>query len=378
MTHVAALLVVCTLAGGPVAPGPTGLQNTPMRPTPGAGAVSDATSTRAPRLPKPMRADAIARVARLRINSVVAVHTVSQAVAVAPGLPFAWPREEGLGSGVVIDAAGLILTNAHVIDRANVLHIRTPDGDDIEATLIGSDPDVDLALLRASDARGLRPAPLADADRLHVGDWVVAMGNPLGLHHTVTAGIVSAKERALDDSGIEYLQTDATLSPGSSGGPLFDLAGRVVGITVGMLSQTGQNVGLNLAIPVSIVREVLPHLLSGSVAHGWTGVLTTRLSPRGAAARGLSSGGLVIIAVRKEGPAWRAGLRLGDVVTGFVDAPNVELSHFYAYIRSGSPGTIVRMTVWRDGQRLVVPVELGRRPRPNGADGTPQPPSEEQ
>jgi serine protease Do len=284
--------------------------------------------------------------------------------AASPGLTVVQPKEEGLGSGVVIDTNGLILTNAHVIDGAGVIHIRTPDGDDVKATVIGTDPDVDLALLRASDARGLRPAPLGDSDRLQVGDWVVAIGNPLGLHHTVTAGIVSAKARTLDDSGVEYLQTDAAVSPGSSGGPLLDLSGRVVGINVGILSTGGQNVGLNVAIPVAVVKEVLPRLLKGAAVHGWIGVTTAPLSARGATARGLS-GGLVVTAITDHGPARRAGINPGDVVIGVADDPALTLHDFYRHVRGLAPGTVLRVTVWRNSERVIVPVEIGRRPPPD-------------
>lgn len=310
----------------------------------------------------PLRTDAIARVARMRANSVVALHTVSGDPD-APELPFA---RQGLGSGVVIDADGLILTNAHVVAGTTVIHMVTPDGDKVPATVIGADLDLDLALVRASEARSLRPAPLGDSDRLRVGDWVVAIGNPFGLHHTVTAGIVSAKGRTLDDSGVDYLQTDTALSPGSSGGPLLDLGGNVVGINVGILPPGGMNVGLNLAIPVAVVKEVLPRLLTGSVVHGWIGVATAPLSPGGAATRKLS-GGLIVLAITEDGPAAQAGLLPGDIVTGFADDPSVKLLDLYPHIRSRPSGTVVRLEVWRDGQRLVVPVEVGRRSSPNHA-----------
>lgn len=324
----------------------------------GLGAQSTHSRAQAP----PMRTDAIARVARLRASAVVSVHTLSSH-ALAPD-PSAIPHsQEGLGSGVVIDSSGLIVTNAHVVDGADAIHIRTPDGDDVEATLIGADPDVDLALLRASDAKGLRPAPLGNSERLRVGDWVVAIGNPLGLHHTVTAGIVSATARAVDDSGVEYVQTDAAINPGSSGGPLLDLAGRVVGINVGILSPRGVNVGLNVAIPVSIVKEVLPHLRAGSVVHGWIGVVTAPLSLGGAARRKLS-GGLVAIAITEDGPANRAGLLAGDILLGFADDPSLSLKGFYRHIRRHAPGAVIHLIVWRNGQRLVLPVEVGRKATP--------------
>ncbi len=319
----------------------------------------------------PLRTDSIARVARLRASSVVALHTVSPTSNVVLDPAVASPMEQGLGSGVVIDAHGLILTNAHVVAGANAIHVLTSDGDSITATVVGSDPDLDLAVVRASDARGLRPAPLGDSDRLRVGEWVVAIGNPLGLHHTVTAGIVSATARSLDDSGVEFLQTDTALSPGSSGGPLLDLSGRVVGINVGILSPGGQNVGLNLAIPIAIVKEVLPHLLAGSLVHGWIGVATAPLSPRGAATRGIS-GGLVLAAITEDGPADRAGLLPGDIITRVVDDPSVRLDGFYRHIRRTSPGSVVRLNVWRRHERLVVPVEVGRRPnRDRAAVGEP-------
>lgn len=325
-----------------------------------AGVASASAQTAASqRLSPPIRTDSVAEVARLRADSVVALHTMAPLEGTEP--PYV---QQGLGSGIVIDAHGLILTNAHVIEGVKVVHVRTPEGDDLTATVIGFDVDLDLALVRASDARGLRPAPLGDSNRLRIGDWVVAIGNPFGLHHTVTTGIVSAKGRALDDSGVEFLQTDAALGPGSSGGPLLDLEGHVVGINVGILPPGGMNVGLNLAIPVAVVKEVLPDLLGGPVAHGWIGVMTAPLSAPGAARRTLRDG-LLVTAVVEDGPAARAGLLPGDIVTGFADAPSAKLHEFYPHIRRQSPGTVVRLEVSRKGERLVVgPIEIGQRPRP--------------
>lgn len=308
-----------------------------------------------------MTTDAIARVARLRTSSVVAVHTVTREATRGSNLPWVLPAEEGLGSGVVIDGTGLILTNAHVVDGVDAIHIRTPEGDDIAATVLGADAAVDLALLRATDARGLRPAPLGDSGHLQVGDWVVAIGNPLGLHHTVTAGIVSAKARTLDDSGVEYLQTDAAISPGSSGGPLLDLSGRVIGINVGILSTGRQNVGLNIAIPVNVVKDVLPRLRTGTVESGWIGVASTPLTARGATSRGLAHG-LVLTAVLAQGPGRRAGLQSGDIVLGFADDTSHDIDNFYRRIRNTTPGTIVRVRISRNSRELILPVEVAVRP----------------
>lgn len=205
----------------------------------------------APPQPAPvLREDTIARVARQRTDSIVFLHTESTA---APG-------EEGLGSGVVIDVDGLILTNAHVVNGARVVHVRSSDGEGVEAAVLGSDMDIDVAALRPAKPLKFPAAPLGDSDRVSVGDVVVAIGNPLGLHHTVTSGIISAKARAIG-TAVPFLQTDAALNPGSSGGALFDLRGRVIGITTGILSEGGQNVGLNVAIPINAIKAVLPKLV---------------------------------------------------------------------------------------------------------------------
>ncbi len=202
-----------------------------------------------PPLAPVLREDSISRVARQRTASVVFLHTVSANN----------PAEEGSGSGVVIDVDGLILTNAHVIEGSGVVHVRAADGAAVETTAVGADADLDLTLLRPMRPLNLPVAPLGDSDALSVGDIVIAIGNPLGLHHTVTSGIISAKARSIG-TPVPFLQTDTAMNPGSSGGALFDLRGRLVGITTGILSERGQNVGLNVAIPINVVRAALPRL----------------------------------------------------------------------------------------------------------------------
>ena len=310
----------------------------------------------------PLRTDSIARIAHLRASSVVALHTVT-ADAEGSYLPYG-RGQQSLGSGVVIDANGGIITNAHVVAGATIIHVITNDGDEIPATVVGLDADLDVALVQASDARGLRPAPLGNSDTLRAGDWVIAIGNPFGLHHTVTAGIVSAAARSIDDSGVEFLQTDTALSPGNSGGPLLDLSGRVVGINEGMLSPFGQNIGLNVAIPISVVKEVLPQLRTGSVVHGWIGVVTAPLSPRGAAVRGVP-GGLLLTGIVRDGPAARAGLRPGDIVTAVNSQPPLPLNEFNRHIRRQLPGSVVQLSVRRDQEDLEVTVGVARRTVPD-------------
>lgn len=317
-----------------------------------------------------LRADTIARVAQKGTRSVVFLHTMSQDSRQEPAAGLFTPSrqlvpppmQEGLGSGVIIDAAGLILTNAHVIDGADAIHVRTPDGDEDAATVVGTDPDSDLALLRVDKLTGLRAAPLGDSDRLRVGDWVVAIGSPFGLHHTVTAGIISAKARGMDDSGLEFLQTDAAINPGNSGGALLDLNGALVGITSAILSQAGGNIGLNFAIPINAIKDVLPQLRTGTVTHGWIGISTLPLSRTLARALGIDSG-LGVMAVAENGPAARAGIRTGDGVLGIAGTSPVVAQEMYRRIRDTAPGTTIALSVWRDKERIDVQVTVATRPR---------------
>ena len=312
-----------------------------------------------------MRLDAVSRVARNRERSVVLLHAIEDGTQAADNPePRAWflqPVQEELGSGIVIDNQGLILTNAHVVRSAGQIHVRRPDGEDVDTKLVGTDSASDLALVRVSDASGLAPAPLGDSDQIEVGSYVVAIGSPLGLHHTVTAGVLSAKARGLDSSGLEFLQTDAAINPGSSGGPLFDLSGRVIGVITAIASSGGENVGLNFAIPINAVKEVLPALRTNSVTHPWLGIITVGLTTSGAKAFGLarSAEGLLITAVETAGPAGRAGVEPSDVLLGLGGEPPVPATGVFRRIRALAPGTTVRLKLLRDGQRFELPVVLG-------------------
>ncbi len=333
--------------------------------------VTGSEQTRA--TPPALRTDTIARVARTRTPSVVFLHTMresSQEPAPLVGLltpQQSPPRtirtiQEGLGSGVIIDASGLILTNAHVIEGAEAIHFRTSNGDDGDAIVVGTDQDSDLALLRAQTPTVPQPAALGDSARVDVGDWVVAIGSPLGLHHTVTAGIISAKARGLDDSGLEFLQTDAAINPGNSGGALFDLKGALVGITTAIVSGGGENIGLNFAIPINVVKEVLPQLRAGHVVHGWIGIRMVDISRSGARTLGIASG-LMVIALADDGPAARAGIRVGDIVLGVAGPGPATSQDVYRRIRDTVPGARLTLTLWRDRQRVDVQVNVGTRPR---------------
>lgn len=317
-----------------------------------------------------LRSDAVSRVARDRARSVVLLHAIVRDASSPQGRElFREPVQEALGSGIVIDSNGLILTNAHVIAAAGVVHVRRPDGENVATTVVGTDADTDLALVRVSDASGLRPAPLGDSDRLDVGSFVIAVGSPLGLHHTVTSGVLSAKARGLDESGMEFLQTDAAVNPGSSGGPLLDLSGRVIGVITSMLSAGGENVGLNFAIPINTVKELLPALRENRVRHGWLGAETSALTAAGAKAFGLArpGDGLLISSVEPAGPAAQAGIQPRDVLLGLASTPPVAATGVPHRLRTMAPGERLVLRVLRDGKRIEVPVVLGTRSPQDGA-----------
>lgn len=262
---------------------------------------------------------------------------------------------QGSGSGFVYASDGVIVTNHHVVDGANRLEVRLQDGSRYAAELLGSDAATDLAVLRLEDARDLPTLSLGDSTALEVGDWVVAIGNPMGLDHSASVGILSGRGRGslglYADSYIDFLQTDADIAPGSSGGPLFDLQGNVVGITtaVGVNSRPG------FAIPASQARDVIPQLLStGRVSRGWLGAGSERGAQEGR--------GAVIGEVYAGTPAAEAGLRPGDVIRK-VDRQTVDdFDGLRGVIGTLTPGHTVLMEIERDGAVVEVTAVLGARP----------------
>jgi len=271
---------------------------------------------------------------------------------------------EGTGSGFFIDASGFILTNYHVIDDADRVTVTLSDGRAFRATVIGIDPALDVALLKIGSGERFPTAVLGDSNRLQVGQWVCAIGNPLGYVHSVTVGVVSFLGRKLFDQTLDaYIQTDAAISLGNSGGPLIDAGGRVIGITTAISSQAA-NIGF--AIPIGQVLSVLPQLRErGRVSRGDLGLGVTRITPALGSALGLTvDHGALVHTVTPDSAAERAGLQPYDVIVAADDEPMQTDEAFLRHITLRSPGTIVSLRVVHDAAARTVVVKLGDRPIP--------------
>jgi serine protease Do len=259
-------------------------------------------------------------------------------------------KTNALGSGFIIDNEGLILTNNHVVEKADEIKIKTDSGKEYDATVVGRDPKTDIALIRVTpDADFPKPVKLGDSDALRVGDWIIAVGNPFGLGHTVTAGIISARGRYIGAGPYDdFLQTDAAINPGNSGGPLFNMNGEVVGISTAIVAQ-GQGIGF--AIPISLARDLIPQLKTGKVIRGWLGVMIQDITPELAESFDIKERkGVIISDMVTGGPAEKAGLKRGDVVTQF-NGKDVDNAHVLSrLVASTPPNTQVSIRVVRDGK----------------------------
>ena len=297
--------------------------------------------------------------------SVVNVYTLQSAPA-QPRSPFPFGQNEeqgrmaaGLGSGVVVSADGLILTNNHVIEGADQIAVARPGGEPAEARVLGTDPETDLAVLKIN-ARALVPIAFAPPDAAQVGDVVLALGNPFGVGQTVTQGIVSAtgRNRLGINTFENFIQTDASINPGNSGGALVDVQGRLVGINTAIFSQSGGSQGIGFAIPASLARQVLDQIVAkGRVDRGWLGVAATDvLADKGKAA------GSLITGVQRGGPAAKAGIQRGDIVLSIGGKAVADTIALVNEAASLAPGTRTKLGIARGGKRSEATVELGRRP----------------
>jgi serine protease Do len=277
------------------------------------------------------------------------------------------PRElanAGLGSGFIVDASGIVVTNNHVIDRSDALRVKLADGREFDASLVGRDASTDLAVLRIDtkgDELGIRPVSFGDSESLDVGEWVVAIGSPFGFSSTVTAGIVSAKGRSLAPREMgrgyeDFIQTDAAINPGNSGGPLLNLMGEVVGVNTAIASRTGGYEGLGFAIPSAIAKAVMENILAnGRVVRGWLGV---DLADAPMNTRSNGSRGVLVRAIVEESPAEKAGLREGDVITRF-NGQAVTEPRLRTAIAVSRPGATIDIEVLRDGKPAKLSATIG-------------------
>jgi serine protease Do len=270
-------------------------------------------------------------------------------------------KQQSLGTGFIIDKDGYIMTNNHVVEMADEIRVKLSDGKEYEAKVIGRDPKTDLALIKIKADETLRPLPLGDSDRIEVGDWVVAIGNPFGLGNTVTAGIVSAKYRQIGAGSYDnFIQTDASINPGNSGGPLLDTAGEVVAINTAIFSQGGGNIGIGFAIPVNMAKDLLPQLKKGKVVRGWLGVMIQKITLELKDKLNLKDEhGALVADVTKGGPAEKAGIERGDVIVSF-DGKEIKEMRDLPFIVASTPvGKTVKVEVIRKGERKTLEVKVG-------------------
>ncbi len=326
------------------------------------------------RLPTEGYADIVERLAPAVVNIATRqrVRGVEELPRFPPGSPlerFNEGLDEGeaqitsLGSGFIISPDGVIITNNHVIEAADAIDVILQDGATLEATVIGRDPATDVAVLRVQAGAPLPYVNLGDSDSARVGDVVMAIGNPFGLGGSLSVGVVSARNRNIDAGRYDdFIQTDAAINRGNSGGPLFNTDGEVIGVNTAIVSPTGGSVGVGFATPTSIVRPVVQQLLRyGETRRGWLGVRLANLTPAVAQRAGLSgASGAVITRVTPNGPAARAGLRPGDVVLRYGGRDAADSRTLTRMVGESGVGDEVEIEVLRDGQRMTLRATIQR------------------
>lgn len=277
-------------------------------------------------------------------------------------------RSSALGSGFVISEDGLVVTNNHVIEKADEISIEFFNGDTLAAEVIGTDPKTDIALLKVKTEEPLPFVSFGDSDTARVGDWVLAMGNPLGQGFSLSAGIVSARNRALSGTYDDYIQTDAAINRGNSGGPLFNLDGEVVGVNTAILSPTGGSIGIGFSMASNVVKRVVDQLEQyGETRRGWLGVRIQDVTDDVAEAMGLEEAAGALVTDVPEGPAAEAGMRAGDVIVSFDGREVADTRELVRQVGNTEVGKTVRVIVNREGKTQTLKVTLGRREVAEGA-----------
>jgi len=270
-------------------------------------------------------------------------------------------RSQALGSGFVISPDGYIVTNNHVIEGADEILIEFFSGEELEAEVVGTDPNTDLALLKV-EAEDLPFVPWGESEDMRVGDWVMAMGNPLGQGFSVSAGIVSARGRALSGTYDDYIQTDAAINRGNSGGPLFNMDGEVIGVNTAILSPNGGSIGIGFAMSSRVAVGVIDQLREfGETRRGWLGVRIQDVTDDIAESLGLASARGALVTDVPEGPAAEAGIEAGDLITAFNGRPVEDTRELVRRVGDAAVGATVPVTLLRDGEEITLDVTLGRR-----------------
>jgi len=326
---------------------------------------------------------AIEQVAVQNIPAVVHVEVTSTQEIANPFLPFEgqpffdyffhlpknMPKKlkrkmRGLGSGMIMDPEGYILTNNHVVQGSNEIRVMLSSGDHYPAKVVGTDPKTDLAVIKIEAKEPLPSVTFGDSDQLKVGQWVVAIGQPQGLSNTVTQGIISAEHRTGITSPSNYqdfLQTDAAINPGNSGGPLLTLGGKVIGVNAAIMSTSGGFEGIGFAIPINMAKYIAKELIArGKIIRGWLGVSIQDLTPEKAKSLGLESArGVMVMDVVKGSPAEKAGIEKGDVILDYRGKNVPDISTLRNNVAETPPGEKAQITVWRDNKEEKLIVTIG-------------------
>ena len=291
-------------------------------------------------------------------------------------------RSNALGSGFVVSEDGYIVTNNHVIEGADEISVEFYSGATLDAELVGTDPKTDIALLKVKSDQPLPFVSFGNSDLMRVGDWVLAVGNPLGQGFSVSAGIVSARNRELSGTYDDFIQTDAAINRGNSGGPLFNMNGEVVGVNTAILSPNGGSIGIGFSMASNVVAKVVGQLKEfGETRRGWLGVRIQDVTPDVAEAMGLAEAKGALVTDVPEGPAKDGGIQSGDVITSFDGAPVTDTRELVRRVADADVGRAVRVVVLREGKTQTLLVTLGRRetadgegPESGAAPGTPEAP----
>ena len=289
-----------------------------------------------------------------------------------PGGPGEPRRSEALGSGFVISADGYIVTNNHVIEGADEVEVEFFSGERLKAEIVGTDPKTDIALLKVTSEETLPFVQFGNSDEMRVGDWVMAMGNPLGQGFSVSAGIVSARGRALSGTYDDYIQTDAAINRGNSGGPLFNMDGQVIGVNTAILSPNGGSIGIGFSMASNVVSKVVDQLKQfGETRRGWLGVRIQDVTPDVAEAMGLTDAAGALITDVPDGPAKDAGMQAGDIIMTFDGKPIADVRSLTRTVADSPVGAAVPVIVLRDGQETTLSVTLGRREEAEAEEAVP-------